>query len=65
VRYTALSVSYGFAVAIFGGFAPLAATGLIASTDNPLAPAFLVMAAGAISASAVLWMREPRNVPLE
>jgi len=65
VRYTALSVSYGFAVAIFGGFAPLAAASLQTATGNPLAPAFLVMAAGAISASAVLWMREPRNVPLE
>ena len=36
VRYTALSVSYGFSVAIFGGFAPFAATWLIASSGNPL-----------------------------
>ena len=65
VRYTALSVSYGFAVAIFGGFAPVAATGLIVATGNPLAPAFLVMGAGAISATAIWTMRERRNVPLE
>jgi MFS transporter, MHS family, proline/betaine transporter len=65
VRYTALSVSYGFSVAIFGGFAPFAATWLIASSGNPLAPAYLVMAAGAASAIAIWSMREVRNVPLE
>jgi MHS family proline/betaine transporter-like MFS transporter len=29
VRYTALSVSYGFAAVLFGGFAPLIATWLV------------------------------------
>jgi MFS transporter, MHS family, proline/betaine transporter len=65
IRYTALSVSYGFAVALFGGFAPLAATWLIATTSNPVSPAWLVMAAGAASAAAIFSMREPRNQPLE
>ncbi len=65
VRYTALSVSYGFSVAIFGGFSPFAATYLISATGNPLAPAYLVMAAGLASALAIYSMREPRNVPLE
>ena len=65
VRYTALSVSYGFSVALFGGFAPFVATWLIGRTGNPLAPAFLVMAAGALSTVAVLSMREPRNRPLD
>jgi MHS family proline/betaine transporter-like MFS transporter len=65
IRYTALSVSYGFAVAIFGGFSPFAATWLISATGNPLAPAFLVMAAGATSALAVWSMRECRNAPLD
>ena len=65
VRYTALSLSYGFSVAIFGGFAPFAASWLISSTGNPISPAYLVMAAGAMSAIAILTMKEPRNVPLE
>jgi MHS family proline/betaine transporter-like MFS transporter len=65
VRYTGLSVSYGFAVVLFGGFAPLIATWLVAATGNPLAPAFYIMIGGAISAVAVLSMNERLNVPLE
>ena len=65
VRYTALSLSYGFSVAIFGGFAPFAATWLIGATANPIAPAYLVMAAGAASAIAIWTMQECRNAPLE
>ena len=65
VRYTALSLSYGFSVAIFGGFAPFAASWLIGRSGNPLAPAYLVMAGGAVSALAIWSMRECRNVPLE
>jgi len=65
VRYTALSVSYGFSVAIFGGFAPFVAQWLIGATNNPIAPAYLVMAAGLASALAILSMPEPRNAPLE
>jgi MFS transporter, MHS family, proline/betaine transporter len=64
VRYTALSVSYGFSVAIFGGFAPFAATWLIATTGSPLSPAILVIAAGVASALSILSMREVRNAVL-
>lgn len=65
VRYTALSVSYGFAVVLFGGFAPLISTWLVDLTGNPLTPAFYVMTGGALSAIAILSMREYANVPLE
>jgi MHS family proline/betaine transporter-like MFS transporter len=65
VRYTALSVSYGLAVVLFGGFAPLISTWLVNATGNPYAPAFYVMTGGALSALAILCMREYRNVPLE
>jgi len=65
IRYTALSVSYGFSVAIFGGFAPFVATWMIASSGNPLSPAYLVMAAGAASAVAIWSMRECMNDPLD
>jgi MHS family proline/betaine transporter-like MFS transporter len=65
VRFTALSVSYGFAVVLFGGFGPLIATWLVSVTGNPLAPAFYVMTGAAISAIAVLSMKERLNTPLD
>ena len=65
VRYTGLSVSYGFAVVLFGGFAPLISTWLVNVTGNPYAPAFYVMTGGALSAIAILSMREYRNEPLD
>lgn len=60
-----LSVNYGFAVVSFGGFAPFISTLLVDWTGNPYAPAFYVMTGGALSAIAVLSMKEYRNVPLE
>ncbi len=65
VRYTALSVSYGFAVVLFGGFAPLISTWLVDMTGNPVAPAFYVMTGGVLSAIAILSMKEYRDAPLE
>jgi MHS family proline/betaine transporter-like MFS transporter len=65
VRYTGLSVSYGFAVVLFGGFAPFISTWLVNVTGNPFAPAYYVMAGGALSAAAVLSMKEYLNVPLD
>jgi MHS family proline/betaine transporter-like MFS transporter len=43
VRCIALSVSYGFAVVLFGGVAPFISTRLIDEIASPLAPAFYVM----------------------
>ena len=63
VRYTALSVSYGFAVAIFGGFAPYISTFLVKVTENPLAPSFYVMAAALVSGIAVVFVHERHNEP--
>jgi MHS family proline/betaine transporter-like MFS transporter len=65
VRYTALSLSYGMAVVLFGGFAPLISTWLVDATGNPYAPAFYVMTGGALSAIAILSMKEYRNAPLD
>jgi MHS family proline/betaine transporter-like MFS transporter len=64
VRYTALSVSYGFAVAIFGGFAPYIATSLVHWTGDPLAPSYYVMAAGLASGIAVLFVKERVHEPV-
>jgi hypothetical protein len=40
VRYTALSIGYNIAVAVFGGFAPFIATWLIGVTGSNLAPSY-------------------------
>jgi len=64
VRYTALSVSYGFSVMLFGGFAPLIATRLVAGTGSAVSPAFFVMAAGFISLWAIIKMPDRFNAPL-
>lgn len=42
IRYTASAVTYNVSYAIFGGTAPFVATGLIALTDNRLAPAIYI-----------------------
>jgi MHS family proline/betaine transporter-like MFS transporter len=62
VRYTALSVSYGFAVAIFGGFAPYFATALVKLTGDPLAPSYYVMLAALASGIAVLFVKARHRV---
>ena len=58
VRYTALSIGYNIAVAIFGGFAPFIATWLIRETGNPLAPAFYVITAAVITFVILTQIRE-------
>ncbi|WP_236166279.1 MFS transporter [Pseudomonas juntendi] len=43
------SVSYSLGVTLFGGFSPLVATWLIAALGTPLAPAYFLLAGGAVS----------------
>jgi MHS family proline/betaine transporter-like MFS transporter len=64
VRYTALSVSYGLSVAIFGGFAPFIGTALISATGNPIAPAYYVIFGGVLGLIAVYFVREGARRPL-
>jgi MHS family proline/betaine transporter-like MFS transporter len=64
VRYTALSIGYNIAVAIFGGFAPFIATGLIKLTGNNLAPAYYLMAAAVVTFLVALRIRETAFSPL-
>jgi MHS family proline/betaine transporter-like MFS transporter len=54
VRYVSLSVGYGGAVMIFGGFAPFIATWLVASTGSAAAPGGYVVACAAISLTVLL-----------
>ena len=64
VRYTALSVSYGLSVAIFGGFAPFIGTALISVTGSPIAPAYYVMFGGVLGLIAIWFVREGARRPL-
>jgi len=64
VRYSALSISYGLAVAIFGGFAPFIATALISATGDPIAPAYYVMVGGLLTLIALFFVREGAGKPL-
>jgi MHS family proline/betaine transporter-like MFS transporter len=57
IRTTGLSISYSFAVAIFGGFAPFINTWLIASTGSSLAPSFYLMFAALLSLAALFAAR--------
>jgi hypothetical protein len=65
VRYTALSIGYNVAVAIFGGFAPFIVTWLIRETGNQLAPAFYVIAAAVITLVIPIRFRETAFSPLK
>jgi len=64
VRYTALSIGYNIAVAVFGGFAPFIATWLIKVTGNNLSPAYYLMAAAVVTFVVVLRIRETAFSPL-
>lgn len=58
MRTTGLSISYSFAVALFGGFAPFINAWLIDVTDNNLAPSFYLMLAAALSLAALVGARK-------
>jgi MFS transporter, MHS family, proline/betaine transporter len=64
VRYTALSIGYNIAVAIFGGFAPFIATFLVRETGSNYAPAFYVIAAAVVTGVILLRTRETAFAPL-
>jgi MHS family proline/betaine transporter-like MFS transporter len=49
VRSTGMAISYNVGVTVFGGFAPLTVTWLIATTGSKLMPAFYIIAAGVLS----------------
>ena len=49
VRSTGMAISYNIGVTVFGGFAPLTVTWLIATTGSKLMPAFYIIAAATLS----------------
>ena len=64
IRCTAVALGYNACLGVFGGLSPLVATWLVARTADHLAPAYLIMAAAAISFVAALGMPETYRKPL-
>jgi MHS family proline/betaine transporter-like MFS transporter len=58
VRCTAVALGYNLCYGLFGGLSPLAATWLVQRTGDEIAPAFLIMAAAAVTLATVLGFRE-------
>jgi MHS family proline/betaine transporter-like MFS transporter len=56
-RAIGVSLSYSVSVTIFGGFAPLIATWLIAQTGDPLSPSFYLMFTALLSLAALIAIR--------
>ena len=54
VRCTAIALGYNVTLGVVGGLSPLAATWLVNRTGNDYSPAFMIMAAAAISFVAAL-----------
>lgn len=63
-RYGGMGISYNFAVAIFGGFAPFIMQALVTFTGSSLAPAFWVMGTSVAGFIAVCYLKESARKPL-
>ena len=65
VRCTAIALGFNVTAGLTGGLSPLVATWLVHRTDNNYSPAFMIMAAAAISFIAILNFKETFRTPLE
>ena len=65
VRFTALSIGYSLAVALFGGLAPYISTFLIKETGSPISPAAYIVFGALISAATLIAIKDPTNAPLD
>jgi MHS family proline/betaine transporter-like MFS transporter len=65
VRCTAIALGYNVTLGVVGGLSPLATTWLVERTGNDYSPAFMIMAAAAISFAALLRFKESYRAPLE
>ena len=63
MRCTAVALGYNACLGVIGGLTPLTATWLVERTGNEIAPAFLIMAAAAVTFAVVLQFRETYRVP--
>lgn len=53
-RAVGIAFSYGVSVTVFGGFAPLVSTWLIAATGDPLSPSFYLIVSAVLSGVALV-----------
>jgi MFS transporter, MHS family, proline/betaine transporter len=63
VRCTAVALGYNTCLGVVGGLTPLTATWLVERTGDEIAPAFLIMAAAAVTFVTVLQFRETYRAP--
>src|SRR6266850_405611 len=64
VRCTAIALGYNVTLGVVGGLSPLVATWLVERTANDYSPAFMIMAAAAVSFLALLTFKETFRAPL-
>jgi MHS family proline/betaine transporter-like MFS transporter len=64
VRCTAVALGYNVCYGVFGGLSPLMATWLVQRTGDEIAPAFLIMAAAAVTLLTLFSFRETYRTPL-
>lgn len=64
IRYTGIAFGFSVGAALAGGTAPYISTWLVATTGNPIAPAFFVIGTGIITLIAAMTMRETRGIAL-
>ncbi|MEU6578956.1 MFS transporter [Streptomyces sp. NPDC046805] len=64
-RYGGLAIGYNLATSLFGGTTPLVITGLISATGTDLMPAYYAMAAAGVGMTAVYFMKETAQQPLD
>ncbi|GAB3626704.1 major facilitator transporter [Pandoraea terrae] len=65
VRATGIALTYVVSASFFGGFSPFIASWLVAQTGNPLAPAWYVAVACAVSLVPVIWLRDRTGEALD
>jgi MFS transporter, MHS family, proline/betaine transporter len=65
IRCTAIALGYNVTLGIVGGLSPLVATWLVQRLADQFAPAYMIMAAAAISFLSALGFRERSKAPLE
>ena len=63
VRCTAVALGYNLCMGLFGGLSPLVATWLVERTGDEIAPAFLIMAAAAVTFMTLFWFHETYQKP--
>jgi MHS family proline/betaine transporter-like MFS transporter len=65
VRYTGASISYNVAYTVFGGTAPLLATGLVTLTGVTISPAWYIVSITILAFFVLLGMKETRHLSME